>query len=84
MITGYLRPLPDGRVFDYATVPFPGGAGDPKSGVLFNATAIESVVFEGYKDESLEKLGELLEHTRPLVIKAAEEAAERAAKTRLD
>lgn len=74
MITGYLRVLPDGRVFDYASVPFPVGAGDPQSGVLFNADAIESVLFEGYREEDFPKVAEFLEKARPAVEKAAKEA----------
>lgn len=75
MITGYLRSPGNGKVYDYASVPFPAGAGDPGSGLLFNANAIESVLFEGYKDELYEKLCEFLDNQRPEVEKVAAEQA---------
>lgn len=78
MITGYLRTLPDGRVFDYASVPFPIGAGDPQSGVLFNAEAIETILFEGYHDEEFPKVADFLEKVRPVMEKAAQKAGEKA------
>ncbi len=78
MITGYLRALPDGRVFDYASVPFPAGAGDPNAGLLFNAEAIEQLLFEGYRDEDYATLTALLEKARPEMERVSKNAAHNA------
>ena len=76
MITGYLRGMPGRNVFDYASVPFPIGAGDPTSSLLFNADAIEQVFFEGFKGDDYDKLVCFLQNARSEVEKRVAETAD--------
>ena len=73
MITGYLRAATDGRVFDYASVPYPVGMGDSASLLVFNADAVEEVLFEGYKDENYPQLKALFEYAVPIAQEKAKE-----------
>lgn len=77
MISGYLRGFTDGVVCDYSAVRYPLGFDGMRSVLSFSAADVETVVFEGMKDESCGKLLELLPRLREAVAAKTAEEAER-------
>ena len=77
MICGYLRSFADGVVCDYSAVRYPMGYDSIGSVLAFSAADIETVVFEGMKDEESGKLLDALPRLRNAACSKAAEEAER-------
>lgn len=77
MISGYLRGFTDGVVCDYSAVRYPLGFDGMRSVLSFSAADVETVVFEGMKDESADRLLESLPRLREAFCARAAQEAER-------
>lgn len=78
VISGYLRPVSDGRVFDYSSVPFPTGLVNIEDLAVFNAEDVDEVVFSGLNDNNKEVV-KWFEAFKPVMEKKLGEVIEKGA-----